>query len=1778
MTYKSKQLFVLILAICSAFLLLGWLGRQTATAVAAPQVRPVTDNCWATIDNTTVYSSTDASAVQTAVNTAAANNLVKIAGTCAGVQVQGSVTQTVYINKSLSLQGGYTHTNWLATPDPDTFPTVLDAEGNGRVIYIPNNNYQVTLDNLNITNGYVDGDGGGIWTRDMLTVTNSIIQDSFASDDGGGVYFGTGSMGYFDNSIIAHNTIPTTTGLYFGGGIYSGPNPITIKNSSIYSNTARLGAGIASLRAHMTIENSSIHDNIAFGQAGGINNQEGTMTLLNSTISQNSSPLGSGIVNVASNNAFTATVILSQTSVVSNTGQTGIRNADISPLNMVGLALETDSDVGLTTPTENFREQANTLAQIILSNSIIAHHDTFDCLSTGTSNQIDVTHGYNLDTDGSCVTDGVDNNITADPLLLPLADNSGGTWTHALQADSPALDRIALGINGCGTTITTDQRGVTRPSNDACDIGAFEYLNLPPIAMDDTYTTTEDMALTVTAPGVLTNDSNPNGDILTATLSSSPTNGVVQLSHNGALIYTPNLEFNGVDTFIYQIQDGIDPALGYWSFNDGLNPTSDDSGHGHDGVLNGDTTFTTTVPMTLGTGLAIELDGVGDNITVNNIHFANRSFSVAFWAKRDQIGSTNIIVSQGANSTNQGLRIGFRNDDAFTCGFRNNDLNTSTTYTDTEWHHWACIYDAVNNQRRIYRDGQLVVADAPTNDYEGSGTFIIGSRYGNIQYMSGLVDDVRIYPHELSASGVQAAMLGSVPNGLVDSAIVTVTVTAVEDPPIAVDDVYTTTEDSTLTVIAPGVLANDTDPEGGVVTATLSSDPANGIVQLNGDGAFVYTPNLNFNGQDTFTYQIQDRPSALGYWPFDDGLNPTADESGNGNDGVLNGDTTFSTTVPLTLGAGLAIELDGAGDNITISNSIDLANRSFSVAFWAKRDQIDTADIIVSQGTNIDYQGVQIGFRPNNIFTCAFWGDPLDSPSPYTDLDWHHWACTYDAATNQRTLYRDGQVITSNVALNDYTGSGTFFIGSRFDNAEYMAGLVDDVRVYPYELSGGDVQMAMLGGALNGLTDTATVTVTVTAVNDPPVAMDNVYTTTEDVALTVIAPGVLANDSDLDGDVLTATLSSEPANGMVQLSGDGALVYTPNLDFNGLDTFIYKIQDGPDLTLGYWPFDDGLNPTTDESGNGHDGVLNGDTTFTTTVPATLGTGLAIELDGAGDNITVSNSIDLANRFFSVAFWAKRDQIDTADIIVSQGTNIDYQGVQIGFRPNNIFTCAFWGDPLDSSSAYTDLNWHHWACTYDATTNQRILYRDGQVVASDTAANDYEGSGTLFIGSRFDNTQFLDGLVDDVRIYAYELGASDIQLAMLGNTPHGLVDTATVTVTVTAVNDIPIALADTFTTTEDITLTVTAPGVLANDTDADGNPLTAILDSDVSDGNLTLNSDGSFTYLANTNYCGTDNFTYLADDGLGGQSVTTTVTLNVVCISKPPLAINDGYTATEDITLSIVAPGVLTNDSDGDGDELTAVLDTTVTSGTLTLNSDGSFTYIPDADFCGTDNFTYHAHDGQADSNMAAVTINVTCLNDAPTAVDDMFSVLEDSSHNAFNVLVNDGDVDGDALSITAVTSATHGTAAISGTHILYTPEANFVGMDVFTYTISDGVLADTAVVTISVDNENDAPTAVDDAYTVDEGSSDNLLDVLSNDSDIDVGDSLSVTAVTSPTNGTAIISGTIILYTPYPDFIGTDSFTYTITDGTVSDVATVTVIVEPASAGFILYLPFVTKP
>lgn len=208
-------------------------------------------------------------------------------------------------------------------------------------------------------------------------------------------------------------------------------------------------------------------------------------------------------------------------------------------------------------------------------------------------------------------------------------------------------------------------------------------------------------------------------------------------------------------------------------------------------------------------------------------------------------------------------------------------------------------------------------------------------------------------------------------------------------------------------------------------------------------------------------------------------------------------------------------------------------------------------------------------------------------------------------------------------------------------------------------------------------------------------------------------------------------------------------------------------------------------------------------------------------------------------------------------------------------------------------------------------------------------------------------------------------------------------------------------------------------------------------------------------------------------------------------NEPPVAVNDNYSTDEDTLLNVALPGILANDSDPDGDPITAELVTTTANGTLTLNPDGSFTYAPDANYNGSDGFTYKAKDSFGNlSNAATVAITINAVDDLPIAVDDTRSVAEDASATTFDVLTNDSDADGDPFTIASASDPAKGTVvvAVDGLSLTYQPDAGFCNdgspTDDFTYTLTPG--GSTATVAVTVVCVDDEPVAIADTATVNE--------------------------------------------------------------------------------------------
>lgn len=387
--------------------------------------------------------------------------------------------------------------------------------------------------------------------------------------------------------------------------------------------------------------------------------------------------------------------------------------------------------------------------------------------------------------------------------------------------------------------------------------------------------------------------------------------------------------------------------------------------------------------------------------------------------------------------------------------------------------------------------------------------------------------------------------------------------------------------------------------------------------------------------------------------------------------------------------------------------------------------------------------------------------------------------------------------------------------------------------------------------------------------------------------------------------------------------------------------------------------------------------------------------------------------------------------------------------------------------------------------------------------------------------------------------------------------------ASFAITITAVNDAPVSTADDYATAEDTVLSVAAPGVFVNDSDPDSAFVAASVVTQPAHGQLTLNDDGSLAYTPDADYFGGDGFVYRVSDGFA-WSATAMVTLTVNSVNDAPV--------TASLSGSLAEDGVLTDSLAGTDVENSALVFQIVSApanGAAAMTSDATFTYTPNANYFGSDSFTFRAFDGADYSAAFTYTVTVTPVNDPPVAVADFFTIDEDAvlSLAAPGVLTNDTEIDSAELRMQIVTTPSPGafSSAMDGS-FTYTPPANFSGVATFLYYAWDltAMSSVATTVTITVRPINDAPVASAGTLRVwqNRAFSASLRRFVTDVDDTALTFSLQSAPAQSAAH--ALSSTGILTYTPAAGYTGTDALTYRANDGdTDSNTATLTLEVVP---------------
>jgi aspartate 1-decarboxylase len=644
----------------------------------------------------------------------------------------------------------------------------------------------------------------------------------------------------------------------------------------------------------------------------------------------------------------------------------------------------------------------------------------------------------------------------------------------------------------------------------------------------------------------------------------------------------------------------------------------------------------------------------------------------------------------------------------------------------------------------------------------------------------------------------------------------------------------------------------------------------------------------------------------------------------------------------------------------------------------------------------------------------------------------------------------------------------------------------------------------------------AAVSITVNPVNDAPQAIAQAVGTAEDTAIEISLSG-----SDVENDPLTYAIASQPANGTVTLNGAVA-TFTPNANSNGPDSFTFTVADA-----GFTSAPAAVSVTVNSVND---------------APLAIAQAVSTAEDTAIE-ITVSGSdVDGDLLTYAIASQPANGTVTLNGALATYTPNLNSNG------PDSFtFTVAdagFTSAPAAVSVTVNPVN--------DApqAIAQAVSTAEDTALEITLSGSDVENDSlTYAIASQPSNgTVTLNGAVATYTPNANGNGPDSFTftVADAGFTSAP----ASVSLTVNPVNDTPVAVADTLEATEDTPATYPVSALLGNDTDIENDSLNV-----ASVTGATLNGDNTITFTPAGNFNGVAGFTYTVTDG-NTTSAPAVVTVNVAAVNDAPVATAGSAIVNEDGTVVIALVG-----TDVDGDTLTYSIVTQPANGIASVSGSNA-TYQPHPDLNGTDSFTFKAYDGQFDSAPATITVTVTPVDDVPVANPQSVATDEDTQKV---ITLTGSDVDGDVLFYTVPGTPSHGTLSLSGAQATYTPNPDYHGPDsftFFTYSIVGGlpVFSAPATVAITVNPVNDTPVALTGSATTDEDAA-VLVSLAGTDVD---GNPLSYAIATQPSGGSVSLSGNQAGYTPNGNFNGTDSFTFTVNDGSATSVpATVTITVNP---------------
>ncbi|MFL9783636.1 tandem-95 repeat protein [Vibrio cyclitrophicus] len=1185
---------------------------------------------------------------------------------------------------------------------------------------------------------------------------------------------------------------------------------------------------------------------------------------------------------------------------------------------------------------------------------------------------------------------------------------------NALQIQLPEdfNEQLEVHVTATATELSNDDSETVSQTIYINATGA--HIEHAPEALPVAATVEEDGSIIITQEDLLANARDLDGDQLTA-LNLATDDESVTITDNGDGTYTltPDADFNGDVNFTFDVSDGDDVVstnleLTVSPVNDG--PEAQDQAFtvGEDGVL----TFNDQDLLTGATDIE------GDDLSVEGVTYT---------------GADGVLTDNGDGTYSFAPNENFNGDVNFSFNV-SDGTDTVTANIDVSVTPENDPPVAGSTSYTVHEDNSITISNeqllANSSDIEGEVAIDSVTYSGSDGVLEINGDGTYTFsPNENFNGEVSLDVVVVDEDDAAVSTTAGITVLEVNDPPVAGPTSYTVDEDSVLTFNETQVLLNASDIEGDVQLVEINYDGPDGIFSINGDGTCSFAPNENFNGQVQLDVTIQDEDGAQVDTHITVDVLPI-------NDVPVSGDLAYSVeedgSITLSQEQLLSQANDVDGDDLTASNLMVDGDATVTAN--------DDGSFTITPDANFNGD-IDLTFDINDgvdtlVATADLTVNPVnDLPQPQDQA----FSIGEDGVLN----FTDEDLLTG---ATDIDGDDLSVEGVTYTGADGV--LTDNgdgsYSFAPNENFNGDVNFSF---DVSDGTDTvqANIDVSVTPENDPPVAGSTSYTVHEDNSITISDEQLLANSSDIEGEVAIDSVAYTGADGVLEDNGNGTYTFSPNENFNGevsLDVVV-----------------------TDEEG-------------------------ATEATTAGISVLEVNDPPVAG---STSYTVHEDNSITISNEQLLANSSDIEGEFA----------------IDS-----------------------VAYSGADGVFEDNG----NGTYTFSPNENFNGEVSLDVVVTD---------------------EEGATEATTAGVTVLEVNDPPVAGSTSYSVNEDEVITISAEQLLANASDIEGEVAIDSVNYTGADGIFTDNGNGTFSFAPNANFDGDVSLDVEVTDE-DGATVATSASIDVLPINDPPVSGDLAYSIDEDGSIILNQEQLLSQASDVDGDELTASDLSAGDNATVVDNGDGTFTVTPDANFNGDIDLSFDISDG-TESIVANADLTVNPVNDLPTTSDVYANVDEDNviTITQEQLLANAADIEGGDLVASDLTLVGDDATIVNngdGTFSI-TPSENFNGYIDVAYSISDGDTPIAANLGLTVDPVNDAPiVSADVAITIEEDGSYTITqeELLQFATDIEDDD---MTAIIGEQGDETTVTGTVLDAETGSPVVGAD---VTMTDNAGHSYTTVT--------------------